>query len=129
MVKYLFEMKLHSVEENNEHFYTLDLSPSQEDNPDKIFTQEICERLRRSLQEQSSCQINDANLGNIVQTWLKDIQVGHRHTIMTLKLPLIILEKLSTLQEKGNQDLPPMFSPDINGFEPMFGALPPLDFV
>jgi hypothetical protein len=109
--------------------YSLDLTSLQEDNPEKIFIPEIRQRMQQTLENKSSCRINPNRLEQIIQVWSEDIREGYRDTYLTLDLPLLGESKLEQLQEKGNQELPTLMSPNLLGIEPTQGMLPPLDML
>jgi hypothetical protein len=131
MVQYQLEMKLEDSGLTGEVFrYSLDFSLSEEDNPQtKLFTQEIKESIRRSLQNQSGRSIDDGKLEKIVNIWAKDIREGYRRTTVTLSLPSLAEDKLRNLRESGNQEIPDLVFPDLSGIEPKLGAYPPLTFL
>jgi len=126
MVKYTFGLKIKGS--SDEYKYALTLTPSQENNPDQIFTQEIRQNMQNSLQKQSSCKINDNHLNQIIRTWIQDIKEGYRESVITLDLPLLMASNLDKLNESGNQELPALINPSLSGIEPSFGMLPPLIF-
>lgn len=107
--------------------YSLDLTQEQEDNPQSIFTPNKCKEIQVNLQNQSLCAIQQHHLHQIISTWIEDIQLGYRDTSITLELPLLIEANIETIEEKGNQQLPPPFLPDLSGIEPTSGMLPPLE--
>jgi hypothetical protein len=126
MIKYKFSMRLQGS--NEQYEYVLDLQQDEEDNPDMVFTTKRREQLRDSLQKQSACKIDDTALSRIIRVWKQDIEVGCRYSSLTLDLPLLADAQIDDLAEEGNQEIPPLFKPDISGVEPQFGALPPLIF-
>lgn len=126
MANYTVALKV--KDSNEEYRYTLSLTPHQENNPESVFHLEIRESMRSNLQKQSSCRINDSHLNKIVKTWIQDIKEGYRDSTITLDLPLLIVENISRLHEKGNQQVPAMINPDLSNIEPLFGMLPPLIF-
>ena len=126
MVKYSFSLKLKGT--NDEYSYALDLTAQQENFPEKVFTQEIRESLRNTLQNKSSCAIKDNHLNQIIQTWIQDIREGYRDSNLTLNLPLLIESNLEQLNEQGNQDIPTIISPNLSDIEPQIGMFPPLNF-
>ncbi|MDJ0742168.1 MAG: hypothetical protein QNJ32_02275 [Xenococcaceae cyanobacterium MO_167.B27] len=126
MVIYNFYLKIKGSQER--YNYSLDFKPNQENNPEQVFTTEIKESLRRTLQKQSSCAIKDKDLNKILNTWIQDIKEGYRESTLTLDLPLLIESEIEKLQESGNQQLPEIIEPDIAEIEPQIGALPPLAF-
>ena len=126
MVKYTFILK--SKGSNSEVKYTLDLQPLQENNPDQFFNSEVREKIRADLQMQSSHRINDINLKQIINIWIQDIKEGYRDSTIFLNLPLLIESNIDKLDERGNQELPTLISPDMTDVEPQIGALPPLSF-
>jgi hypothetical protein len=126
MVQYTIYLKIKSS--NEEYKYSLDLVPSQEDMPDRVFTLEIREALRKKLQDLTLCRINDIHLNQIIKTWLQDIKEGYRYSAITLNLPLMKEDNIDNLDEKGNQEMPDLWNPDLSGIEPRSGMLPPLTF-
>lgn len=126
MVIYNFYLKIKGNQDR--YNYSLDFKPSQENNPEQVFTTEITESLRKTLQKKSSCAIKDKHLNRILTTWIQDIKEGYRESTLTLDLPLLIESEIDKLQELGNQQLPEMIEPDISEIEPQIGALPPLVF-
>jgi len=126
MVKYTFSLKL--KDSDNQYRYTLDLKATQEDRPEQIFTSEIRESMRKKLQEQSLCKINDTHLNKMIQTWIKDIQEGYRNSKITLDLPSKIEADIDKINEQGNQDIPTLVNPNLSEIEPHSGMLPPLIF-
>lgn len=127
MVKYTIALKiLGSANEN--YSYSLSLTPQQEDRPEQIFTPEIRESMRNSLQKLSSCKIGDNHLNQMIRTWTEDIKEGYRNSTITLDLPLMVASNMANLQENGNQELPALIDPNLLEIEPSFGMLPPLIF-
>ncbi len=126
MVKYTFALRIKEFHE--EYKYVLNLTPQQENNPEQVFNTEIRESLRKNLQMQSSCKINDLHLIKMITTWIQDIKEGYRDSAITLDLPLLIVENISKLHETGNQELPVLITPELSNIEPCFGMLPPLVF-
>lgn len=110
------------------HSYSLDLSASQENRPEQIFTQEIRQRVQQTFQKQSACKVSEANLNRLITAWLEDIREGYRSTTVTLDLPLLIEANIEQLKENGYQQLPELIEPDLSEIEPQIGALPPLVF-
>ncbi|QFS51399.1 hypothetical protein GXM_08893 [Nostoc sphaeroides CCNUC1] len=96
--------------------------------PEQVFTPEIREHLRLSLQNKSLCAIKDNHLNQIIQTWIQDIKEGYRDSTLTLNLPLLIESNIDKLNEQGFQELPSVISPDLSNIEPQLGMLPPLNF-
>ena len=127
MVKYTFNLKL--KDSSAQYTYTLDLTPTQEDMPEQIFTPAIKEDIRTTLQNLSLSAIKDHQLNNIIQTWVEDIKEGYRFSSLTLNLRLLIEENIDKLQETGNQEIPKIIDPDLSDIEPEFGMLPPLNFI
>jgi hypothetical protein len=126
MVNYVFELK---VKGSNDHYrYDLDLTINQENNPEQVFTTEIRESLRKNLQEQSLCTINDNHLNQIITTWMQDIKEGYRDSTISLDLPLIIESNINQLNDQGNQENPALISPSWSDIEPQLGMMPPLNF-
>lgn len=126
MVKYTFILKIKGS--NSEVKYTLDLQPHHENNPDQFFNPELREKIRVDLQMQSSYRINDINLKELINIWIQDIKEGYRDSTIYLNLPLLIESNIDKLDERGNQELPTLISPDMTDVEPQIGALPPLSF-
>ncbi len=126
MVIYKFFLQIKGNQD--QYNYSLDFQPNQENNPGQVFTTEIKESLRKTLQKQSSCAIKDKHLNTILTTWIQDIKEGYRESTITLDLPLLIQSEIEKLQESGNQQLPELIEPDISEIEPQIGALPPLVF-
>ena len=126
MVIYKFFLNIKGSQER--YNYSLDFKPNQEDNPEQVFTTEIKESIRKTLQTKSSCAIKDKHLNQILTTWIQDIKEGYRESTITLDLPLLIESEIDKLQEFGNQELPEIIEPDISEIDPQFGALPPLVF-
>ncbi|BAY80455.1 hypothetical protein NIES25_69430 (plasmid) [Nostoc linckia NIES-25] len=126
MVKYTFWLTVKGSDE--QYMYSLDLNHSQENMPEKIFSSEIREHLRLSLQNKSLCAIKDNHLNQIIQTWIQDIKEGYRDSTLTLNLPLLIEVNIDKLNEQGFQELPFVISPDLSNIEPQLGMLPPLNF-
>ncbi len=124
MVVYKFYLRVKDV--SQEYKYNLDLNSHQEDNPQEIFTTEIKENLRISLQNESLCSIRDKHLNQIIATWIEDIKEGYRESKLTLDLPLLIESNVEKLQDSGNQHLPLLYSPEISDIEPQWGMFPPL---
>ena len=129
MARYAVSLKLKdSADPKEVYTYPLTLIPAQENNPEQIFTYEIREGLRKNLQQQSGCKINDNHLQQIINTWIEDIQEGYRDTLITLDLPPLIAANIEQIQETGNQELPQLIDPDLSEIEPILGMLPPLNF-
>ncbi|WP_066381230.1 MULTISPECIES: hypothetical protein [unclassified Anabaena] len=126
MVKYTFSLRVKGLDE--QYMYSLDLNPTQENMPEQVFTSEIRENLRISLQNKSLCAIKDNHLYQIIQTWIEDIKEGYRDSSLTLNLPLLIESNIDKLNEPGFQELPAVISPDLFNIEPILGMLPPLNF-
>jgi glycyl-tRNA synthetase (class II) len=127
MVQYTLELKI--KKENHKHFYKLDLTEDQEDNPGIIFHQEIRESMRSKLQENSSYAIKNKHLDQMINYWIEDIAQGYRSTTIELDLPLLIEDKLVQLNDQGNQEKPEILPPDLSIIEPSFGVLPPLESI
>jgi len=126
MVKYTFTLQIKGSNESFNH--ELQLQKHQEDAPERFFTKEVCETIRRELQRKSSCKINDAHLSQIVQKWIQDIRVGYRDSKLTLDLPPRGESEIDNLSESGNQAIPAIIYPSLDDVEPRVGALPPLVF-
>jgi hypothetical protein len=126
MVKYTFSLRIKGSDE--QYIYSLDFNHTQENMPEQVFTPEIREHLRLSLQNKSLCAIKDNHLNQIIQTWIQDIKEGYRDSTLTLNLPLLIESNIDKLNEQGFQELPSVISPDLSNIEPQLGMLPPLNF-
>jgi len=126
MVKYTFSLRIKGSDD--QYIYSLDLKHTQENMPEQVFTSEIREHLRLSLQNKSLCAIKDNHLNQIIQTWIQDIKEGYRDSTLTLNLPLLIESNIDKLNEQGFQELPSVISPDLSNIEPQLGMLPPLNF-
>ncbi|KPQ40094.1 MAG: hypothetical protein HLUCCO16_04425 [Phormidium sp. OSCR] len=128
MVLYTLYLKNSNTPDLPEVSYQLDLSPSQENNPDSLFPKANRDALRQLLQEKTAASISNANLTQIINHWLDDIREGYRSTWLDLKLAPLELETLKNLSDRGNPSLPPFFPPDFSQISPEGGALPPLNF-
>lgn len=129
MVKYLFQLSLESGA-TTPFEYSLDLTATQEDNPDQLFSQpEIQESMRQSLEKQTDCKISPLNLKRMIDAWKLDIREGYRQTTLTLALPSQVNEKINNLKEAGHQILPSSVEPDLSAIAPQGGKLPPLNFL
>ena len=127
MVMYTIAVK--SKEDNKLYNYSLDLNQNQEDNPPTIFTSEIITSMQRQLESQSLCKINSSQLQQIINAWIEDIREGYRNTQITLKIKSAREENLKLLQDRGNQELPNLIEPNLDGIEPTYGMLPPLESI
>ncbi len=127
MVKYTLFLKIPGPSPVGGYEYSLDLSQAQEDNPQNLFTPNLRQDLKTKLQNASSCAVRDNHLHHIINTWIEDIREGYRETTIHLNLPLLEDINLETIQDQGNQELPPFFPPDLTGIEPRLGMLPPLE--
>ena len=128
-IKYTLALKVKDCPDPNEEYqYSLSLNLHQENNPEKIFTSEIIQSMRTSLQNQSQCLINDTHLNQMISKWIQDIKEGYRSCPITLDLPPLIAEKINQLQEAGNQEMPTPIYPDLSEIAPCWGMLPPLNF-
>jgi hypothetical protein len=125
MVVYKFFLSLKNSPERYD--YALDITAAQEDNPEAIFTTEIRQAIRKHFQARSSCSINDHRLNQIIATWIEDIREGYRESVLTLDLPLLSESNVENIQDEGNQELPPLFAPDLAAIEPIEGMFPPLE--
>jgi len=125
MVRYTLSLIVKSSSQQID--YPLELSEEYEDNPEKFFTPQKRQHLRIYLQEKSSCAISEHDLNQIVKTWSEAIQEGYRQTRITLDLASPLETNVEKLQDNGNQELPPLFLPELTGIEPIFGMLPPLE--
>jgi hypothetical protein len=130
MVQYTLKILLPDTPSSNPIRYMIDLiTPAQESHPETVFTSEIKESMRKSLQKQGSCRINDTNLQKIIQRWVQDIKEGYPESQISLNLPSAQIEALNDLQDSGNQEIPNVVLPDMSEIEPIGGILPPLNFV
>ncbi|PNW52792.1 UNVERIFIED_CONTAM: hypothetical protein BEN50_10100 [Euhalothece sp. KZN 001] len=126
MVQYALILKL--PENQQEYRYTLDLTRTQENKPEQIFTEEIKERMKTFFEKQTQCEVNQINLKKMITRWQEDIAEGYKTTQINLKLPSIFISSLKQLQDEGNQEIPPLLPPDLKDIEPQGGALPDLIF-
>lgn len=126
MVQYALILKL--PETQQEYRYTLDLTRTQENKPEQIFTDEIKERMKTFFEKQTQCEVNQVNLKKMITRWQEDIAEGYKTTQINLKLPSIFISSLKQLQDEGNQEVPPLLPPDLTDIEPQGGALPDLIF-
>ncbi|MDJ0557037.1 MAG: hypothetical protein QNJ68_21860 [Microcoleaceae cyanobacterium MO_207.B10] len=126
MVKY--SLTLTNKKNNQQYRYTIDLQQNYEDHPANFFTPIMSHKIRKDLESQTNCQINDINLQIIIKTWIEDIKEGYRDSSIVLDLPAIKHQNMHQLTESGNQEIPPLIYPDLSDVEPKIGALPPLDF-
>lgn len=126
MVQYALILKL--PENQQEYRYTLDLTRTQENKPEQIFTEEIKERMKTFFEKQTQCEVNQVNLKKMITRWQEDIAEGYKTTQINLKLPSIFISSLKQLQDEGNQEVPPLLPPDLTDIEPKGGALPDLIF-
>ena len=126
MVQYALILKL--PENQQEYRYTLDLTRTQENKPEQIFTDEIKERMKTFFEKQTQCEVNQVNLKKMITRWQEDIAEGYKTTQINLKLPSIFISSLKQLQDEGNQEIPPLLPPDLKDIEPQGGALPDLIF-
>lgn len=130
MVQYNLTLLLLDSDSKQSLKYTLDLrTPSQESYPETVFTREIRENMRTSLQNQGSCKISDPNLQKIIQKWVQDIREGYKESQILINLPSAQKEALKDLQDSGNQEIPPLVLPDLSEIEPIGGMFPPLNFI
>ncbi|NBD33286.1 MAG: hypothetical protein GVY17_10040 [Cyanobacteria bacterium] len=126
MVQYALILKL--ADSQKEYRYTLDLTRSQENNPEQIFTDEIKERMKSFFEQKSQCEVNQGNLNKMMTRWQEDIAEGYKVTRISLDLPSIFISSLKELQDEGNQEIPPLIPPNLDEIEPKGGALPDLIF-
>ncbi len=85
--------------------------------------------MKNTLEKKAMSTIKDHHLNLMINTWIEDIKEGYRETNLTLNLPPIGLEKLSQINDQGNQELPSLIHPNLSGFAPTLGMLPPLDHI
>ncbi|BAY54160.1 hypothetical protein NIES2135_09740 [Leptolyngbya boryana NIES-2135] len=128
MVKYILTLKS-EAQTDQECQYTLDLQPHDEDHPERYFTPEVRETIRRELQRRSLCRINASNLNQIIKTWIEDIRQGYRDSTIKINLAPTDIIDLDQLQDSGNQAPPAIVPPDLSAIEPQSGAFPPLSFL
>lgn len=126
MVQYALILKI--PETKKEYRYTLDLTSTQENHPERIFTEEIQESMKTFFQKNSQCEVSKVNLKKMITRWQEDIGEGYRRTEISLNLPSIFTASLKQLQDKGNQEIPQLLPPDLSNVEPKGGALPDLIF-
>ncbi|CEJ45396.1 hypothetical protein [Umezakia ovalisporum] len=126
MVKYKFSLSVKGFEQ--EYTYILDLLPQEENNPEQVFNEQLREKLRIDMQNQSLCAIKDSHLNQIIKTWIQDIKEGFRNSNITLNLPLLIEANIEQLDEQGNQEIPTIITPNLLDIEPQLGMLPTLNF-
>lgn len=126
MVQYALVLKI--PETKKEYRYTLDLTSTQENNPEQIFTEEIQESMKTFFQKNSQCEVSKVNLKKMITRWQEDIAEGYRRTEISLNLPSIFTASLKQLSDSGNQELPQLIPPDLDDIEPTGGALPNLNF-
>ena len=130
MVEYTLELKISNNADRvgNSCNYVLNLSSQEEDYPEQKFTDDFCQEIRSVLQKKSSCKIDQTNLKKIVKLWLEDIKEGYRETTVNIDLPTFLGEDLESINESGNQQIPPLFTPSLSTIEPQIGELPKLNF-
>lgn len=128
MVLYRLTLKNKNTPDLPDVIHELDLSPSQEDNPEALFKGNAREELRQILQEQTAASITNASLQKIIDRWLDDIREGYRLTPLTLTLAPLEFDNLKNLKDQGNPTPPPFVPPDFSEISPQRGALPPLNF-
>lgn len=83
--------------------------------------------MKNALEKKALCNIKSDHLNLMINTWIEDIKEGYRETNLTLNLPPIGIEKLSQINDQGNQELPSLINPNLSGIAPTLGMLPPLD--
>lgn len=91
MVRYELVLEISELQEY--YRYTLDLTRSQENNPQDIFTTEIKEDMRKTFQKNSQCEVDDMNLKKMTTCWAKDIAEGYKKTRISLNLPSFFASK------------------------------------
>jgi len=126
MVQYALILKLPATQQ--EYRYTLDLTRTQENKPEQIFTDEIKERMKTFFEKQTQCEVNQINLKKMITRWQEDIAEGYKTTRININLPSIFISSLKQLQDEGNQEIPSLLPPDLTDIEPEGGALPDLIF-
>ncbi len=129
MVEYSLELIISNANSTANSFkYCVNLTPQEEDHPEQKFNSQFCQEVRRDLQQQSSCRINQANLNRIIGLWIKEIKEGYRETSITMDLPTLIGEDIERVSDTGNQELPQLIAPSLSSIEPKIGELPKLNF-
>ncbi len=129
MVEYSLEIIISNSNATANSFkYRVNLTPQEEDYPEQKFNSQFCQEVRRDLQQQSSCRINQANLNRIIGLWIKEIKEGYRETSITMDLPTLIGEDIERVSDTGNQELPQLIAPSLSSIEPKIGELPKLNF-
>ena len=129
MVEYSLELIISNSNATANSFkYRVNLTPQEEDCPEQKFNSQFCQEVRRDLQQQSSCRINQANLNRIIGLWIKEIKEGYRETSITMDLPTLIGEDIESVSDTGNQQLPQLIAPSLSSIEPKIGELPKLNF-
>lgn len=127
MVEYTLKLKVED-QTDQECQYTIDLQARDEDYPERYFTPAVRDTIQRDLQRRSLCRISNANLNQIIKTWIQDIREGYRDSTIKINLSPAAIVDLDQLQDSGNQELPTLFRPDLTDIEPQGGVLPPLSF-
>lgn len=129
MIQYHLELTISNSNTDSSTFqYTIHLTPQEENYPKQKFKPQFCQELRRDLQQETSCKINQANLKKIINLWIEDIKEGYRTTTISIDLQTSIVEDLKAIHDKGNQELPDFLSPNLSSIEPKKGELPNLNF-
>ncbi len=130
MVQYQLRLELENWQKP--YIYKIDLNVQQENDPEKLFQQEIRQSLSKDLEGTISCQISPNKLEKILSRWIEDIKEGYRETTMNLELPSTQKEQDLKFREENyeidDDNIPELVMPDLSGIEPQVGCLPPLDF-
>ena len=126
MIQYSFSLIISGT--NERYIYKLQLTPREEDYPEEVFTPTRCQQIQEQLEVESASKIDNSSLSRIVKTWVKDIREGYRESSITLDLPSLLEAQIMDLQDDGNQEIPPLFPPNLSEIEPQNGAFPPLIF-
>ncbi|MFW6296430.1 MAG: hypothetical protein ACOC04_04495 [Halothece sp.] len=126
MVQYALILQIPETQKT--YRYTLDLTRSQENNPETIFTDEIKKSMQQFFEKNSQCEVNHVNLKKMIRRWQEDIAEGYKTTQISLNLPSLFISSLKELDDEGNQEIPALVPPDLTEIEPTGGALPDLIF-
>ena len=128
MVKYTLTIANNSQPNLNPVSYSLELGYEFENNPERLFNRKFREQLRSTLQQKTSCSINDYHLETIVTIWMEDICRGYRSTSLSFNLLPIEFDNIHRLQDPGDFSIPDLFPPDLSTICPQNGVFPPLIF-
>ena len=128
MVQYILNLATDDTPNPSYVNHQLDLTPAQEDDPDRLFDRAFQQKLRLILQDKTNCAINDTNLKTIVDAWLEDIREGYRLTSIAVNLMPLQFENIHRLNDPGERSPPDLFPPDLSTLAPQGGAFPPLLF-